>query len=174
MHANYIKQYRLDSYNALMGVDNDKTHNILDDHSSTVNLGLFKMETKSETDTTYENSGLTTKEYIEIALAILIVLGAARIIFRYLKKKKTKAAKKKKTQLKDLVVEAAGPTQGMSTQGMFINPFKQALPIQQRIQIPSQQQKIETQLVPINQEKENQIIPINMARLPLFPNTLYD
>ena len=74
MHANYIKQYGLNSYNALMGVDNDKTHTKLDDHSSTVNLGLINMETKSETDTMYENSGLTAKEYIEIALAILIVL----------------------------------------------------------------------------------------------------
>ena len=96
-----------------------------------------------------------------MALAILILLGA-------------KAAKKKKNQLKDLVVEAAGPTQGMSTQGMFINPLKQALPIQQGMQIPSQQQKTETQLVPINQEKQKQIIPINMARLPLFPSSLYN
>ena len=96
-----------------MGVDNDKTHTKLDDHRSTVNMGLINMDTKSETNTTYENSGLTAKEYIEIALAILIVLGAARIIFRYLKKKKTKAAKTKKNQFKELVVEATGPTQGM-------------------------------------------------------------
>merc|ERR1712081_7860 len=124
MHASYIKQYRLNSYYTLMFVDHDKTHTKMDDHSSTVNLGLINMESKSETDTTYENSGLTAKEYIEIALAILIVLGAARIIFRYLKKKKTKAAKKKKNQLKDLVVEATG-----TTQGMIIKPFKQMLPI---------------------------------------------
>ena len=97
------------------------------------------------------------------------MLGAARIIFRYLKKKKTKAANKKKNQLKELVVEATGPTQGM-----ILKPFKQTLPMQQRIQTPSQQQKVETQLVPMNLERENQIVPINMARLPLFPNTLYD
>ena len=78
-----------------MGIENDKTLTKLDDHSSTVNLGLINMETKSETDTTYENSGLTVKEYIEIGLAILIVIGAARAIFRYLKKKKTKSANKK-------------------------------------------------------------------------------
>ena len=64
MHANYIKEYGLDSYSALMGIENDKTLTKLDDHSSTVNLGLINMETKSETDTTYENSGLTLKEYI--------------------------------------------------------------------------------------------------------------
>ena len=133
MHANYIKEYGLNSYYALMGIDNNKTHTKLDDHSFTVNLGLINIETKSETDTMYESNSLTTRKYIEMALAILILLGAVRTIFRYLKKKKAKAAKKKKTQLKDLVVEAAGPTQGMSTQGMFINPLKQALPIQQRI-----------------------------------------
>ena len=53
MHANYIKEYRLNSYNALMGIENDKTLTKLDDHSSTVNLGLINMETKSETYTTY-------------------------------------------------------------------------------------------------------------------------
>ena len=159
MHANYIKQYRLDSYNALMGVDNDKTQKTLDDHSSTVNLGLINMEMKSETDTKYEDSGVTAKEYIEIGLAILIVLRAARIIFRYLKKKNTKAAKKKKNQLKELVVEATGPTQGM-----FIKPFKWMLPIQHRIQTPSQQQKIDTQLVPINLERDKQIVPINISK----------
>ena len=47
------------------------------------------MESKSETDTRYEYSRLTVKEYIEIGLAILIVIGAARAIYRYLKKKKT-------------------------------------------------------------------------------------
>ena len=125
MHANYIKQYSLDSYYALMGVDNDKTHTKMDDHSSTVNLGLINMETKSETDTTYESSSFTTRDYIEIALAILIVLGAVRTLFRYLKKKKTKAAKRKKNQLKELVVEATGPTQGM-----IIKPFQKTLPMQ--------------------------------------------
>merc|ERR1712081_76721 len=90
MHVDYIKQNGLDAYYAIMGVDNDKTHKSFDDNSSNVNLGLFNIETKSETDTRIENSGLTIREYIEIALAIIIVLGAARIIFWYLKKEKTK------------------------------------------------------------------------------------
>ena len=102
-----------------MGIENDKTHTKLDDHSSTVNLGLINMDTKSEKDTTYENSGLTAKEYIEIGLAILIIIRAARVIFRYLKKKKTKASNKKKNHLKELVVEATGPTPGI-----ILKPFK--------------------------------------------------
>ena len=91
MHIDYIKQNGLDAYYAIMGVDNDKSHNSFDDNSSNVNLGLFNIETKSETDTTIENSELSKRKYIEIALAIIIVLGAARIIFRFIKKKKTKA-----------------------------------------------------------------------------------
>ena len=132
MHASYINEYGLHSYNSLMGIEHDENGTKLDDHSSTVNLGLINMETKSETDTKYEDSGLTVKEYIEIGLAILIVIGAARAIFRYLKKKKTKSANKK-NQLKELVVEATG-----STQGMVLKPFKQTIPMQQKIQTPSQ------------------------------------
>ena len=53
MHANYIKEYGLDSYNSLMGIKHDQTGTKLDDHSSTVNLGLINMESKTETDTKY-------------------------------------------------------------------------------------------------------------------------
>ena len=62
-------------------------------------------------------------------LAILIVIGAARAIYRYLKKKKTKSSNKKKNQLKEIVVEATG-----STQGMVLKPFKQTMPMKHRIQ----------------------------------------
>ena len=88
MHIDYIKQNGLDANYAIMGVDNDKSHNSFDDNSSNVNLGLFNIETKSETDTTIENPGWSIREYIEIALAVIIVLGAVRIIFRFIKKKK--------------------------------------------------------------------------------------
>ena len=91
-----------------MGIEHDETGTKLDDHSSTVNLGLINMESKSETDTRYEYSGLTVKEYIEIGLAILIVIGAVRAIYRYVKKKKIKSTNKRKNQLKDIMVEARG------------------------------------------------------------------
>ena len=173
MPDSYIKEYGLDSYNSLMGIEHNENGTKLDDHSSTVNLGLINMESKSETDTRYEYSGLTVKEYIEIGLAILIVIGAARAIYRYLKKKKTKSSNKKKNQLKEIVVEATG-----STQGMVLKPFKQTMPMQQRIQTatmsPNQQQKVDNQIVPLNMERENQIVTINLARFRLFLNTLYD
>ena len=156
-----------------MGIEYDQTGTKLDDHSIKVNSGLINMESKTKTDTKYEYSGLTVKEYIEIGLAILIVIGAARAIYRYLKKKKTKSSNKKKNQLKEIVVEATG-----LTQGIVLKPFKQTMPMQQRIQTatmsPNQQQKVDNQRVLLNMERENQIVPINMARFPLFPNTLYD
>ena len=95
MHVDFIKNNGLDAYYAIMGIESDKSHNSFDDNSSNVNLGLFNIETKNETDTEIENSGLSIREYIKIALAIIIVLGSARIIFRYLKKRKAKAAMKK-------------------------------------------------------------------------------
>ena len=52
------------------------------------------MENKTESDAKYEYNGLTVKKYIEIGLAILIVIGVARAIYRYLKKKKTKSSNK--------------------------------------------------------------------------------
>ena len=131
------------------------------------------MENKTESDARYEYNRLTVKEYIEIGLAILIVISAARAIYRYLKKKKTKSSNKKKNQRKEIIVEATG-----STQGMVLKPFKQTMPIQQRIQTttmsPNQQQKVENQIIPLNMERENQIVPINMLRLPLIPSASYN
>ena len=52
------------------------------------------MESKTESDTKYEYNGLAFKEYLEIGLAILIVLVAARALYRYLKKRKSKTSNK--------------------------------------------------------------------------------
>ena len=96
MHSNYIKENGIHSYNSLMEIEDDKLGTKLDDHSSTINLGLLNMESKTESDTKYEYNGLTFKEYLEIGLAILIVLGAARALYRYLKKRRTKTSSKKR------------------------------------------------------------------------------
>ena len=66
MHSKYIKENGLNSYNSLMGIEHDQTGNKLDDHSSTINLGLLNMESKTESDTKYQYNGLTFKEYLEI------------------------------------------------------------------------------------------------------------
>merc|ERR1711954_332629 len=169
MHMDFIKKIGLDVYYTIMGIENDKSHNLFDDNSSNVNLGSFNIETKNKTDTEIENSGLSIREYIEIAIAIIIVLGAIRIIFRYLKKRKAKAAMKKKTNLKELVVSATGPGQGV-----YLKTFNQQHPMKQMIQNPPQEQNLDTQLVPISPQKNNQIEPVNMARMPLFPNSYND
>ena len=41
MHVDYIKQYGLDSYYAIMGVDNDKTHNSFKDDPTDSNSSTF-------------------------------------------------------------------------------------------------------------------------------------
>ena len=86
MHMDFIKKNGLDAYYAIMGIESDTSHNSFDDNSSNVNLGLFNIETKNETDTEIQNLGLSIREYVEIAIAIIIALGAIRIIFRYLKR----------------------------------------------------------------------------------------
>ena len=98
MHSKYIKENGIDAYNTLMGIKHDEPGTKLDNHSSTINLGLLNMESKTESDTKYEYNGLTFKEYLEIGLAILIILGATAL-YRHLKKRRTKTSNKKKNQL---------------------------------------------------------------------------
>ena len=151
MHSKYIKENGIDSYNSLMGIEDDQLGTKIDDHSSTINLGLLNIKSKTESYTKYEYNGLTFKEYIEIGLAIVIVLGAARALYRYLKKRKTRTSNKKKNQLKEIEVEARIQTTTMS---------------------PNQSQKMENQLVPVNIERKNQLVPVNKSRLPLFSSAL--
>ena len=59
MHVEFIKKNGLDEYYAIMGMESDTGHDSFDDNSSNVNLGLFNIETKNETDTEIQNSGLS-------------------------------------------------------------------------------------------------------------------
>ena len=116
-----------------------------------------------------QNSELSIQEYVKIAIAIFIALGAIRIIFRYFKQRRAKAALKKKNNLKELVVSATGPGQGV-----FLKTINQQIPMKQMSQNPQQEENLDRQLVPINQQKSNQILPVNVAQMPLFPNSYYD
>ena len=100
MHSKYIKENGIDAYNTLMGIKHDEPGTKLDNHSSTINLGLLNMESKTESDTKYEYNGLTFKEYSEMALAILTYLSAARALYRYLKKGGQKLLTKRRTNSK--------------------------------------------------------------------------
>ena len=59
MHVDFIKKNGLDEYYAIMGMESDTSHNSFDNNSSNVNLGLINIESKNETDTEIQNSGLS-------------------------------------------------------------------------------------------------------------------
>ena len=78
MHVAYINKHGLEDYYKTMGVDVVSNHNTFKDNSSNLNLGLINIESKSENDTENINSGLTVREYIEIAVVLIIALSAIR------------------------------------------------------------------------------------------------
>ena len=59
MHEEFIKKNGLDEYYAIMGMESDTGHNTFANNSSNVNLGLFNIETKNESDMEIQNSGLS-------------------------------------------------------------------------------------------------------------------
>ena len=141
-----------------MGYKKDNAHS-MDDHSSTYNVGLLNFDNKTESETENEYTGLSTKEYIAIAVGIVIIIYAGRRIIRYINKNKKKKSAKKATVLKEIVEEATKPStappQMMTTQ--FGPP-------------------VTTKAIPQTRKKtmENAIIPVNMSRMPIFSNNLYD
>ena len=165
MHVDFIKKNGLDEYYAVMGMESDTSHNSFDDNSSNVNLGLINIESKNETDTEIQNSGLSIREYVEIAVVIIIALGDIHTIYRYFKQRRAKAALKKKNSLKELMVSATGPGQGV-----FLKTINQQIPMKEMSQNP-QEENLERQLVPVIPQKSNQTLPVNVARMPIFPNS---
>ena len=87
----------------IVGFNTGDSAHTMDDHPSTYNVGLVNFDNKSETETENEFIGLSFKEYLEIAVAILIIIYAARRLMRHFIKKKKKSSAKKKTELKELV-----------------------------------------------------------------------
>ena len=74
MHVNYIKKNGLAAYFQVMGIEDESNHNSFEDNSSNLNLGLINIESKNENDTEIHNSGLSIREYFEIAVVIIIAL----------------------------------------------------------------------------------------------------
>ena len=151
-----------------MGMENESSHNSFEDSSSNVNLGLINIESKNENDTEIHNSGLSVCEYVEIAVVIIIALGAIHIIYRFFRQRRAKVALKKKNSLKEMMASATVPGPGM-----FVKTINQQIPMKEMSQIP-QEENLERQLVPVSQQKSNQILPINIARMPIFPNSYYN
>ena len=77
-HKKIIKENGIDSYNRVMGFAHEESGHKMDDHSSTFNVGLLNLDNKSKSETENEFHGLSFKEYVEIALAILIIMYAGR------------------------------------------------------------------------------------------------
>ena len=71
-----------------MGFNTGDSAHTMDDHSSTYNVGLVNFDNKSETETENEFIGLSFREYIEIAVAILIIIYAARRLMRHFIKRR--------------------------------------------------------------------------------------
>ena len=97
MHADFIKREGLDSYYAVMGMeDKGESHNTYKDSSNNVNLGLINIEEKTEYDTENNNTGFTLREYIEMAVVLVIAVGALKAIYRCCTKLKKKRQIRKK------------------------------------------------------------------------------
>ena len=147
-HKKYIREKGLDAYNKVMGFNHGVGRHTMDDHSSTYNVGLVNLNNKSESETENEYVGLTFKEYVEIAFAILFIIYAGRFIVRHFIKKKKNASVKKKTKLKELVEEATSTPTAPSS--MMTTQFSQIQPPVTTIAIPqNQQKKMENQIIPI-------------------------
>ena len=131
MHVDYIKKHGLAAYYQVMGIEDDSNYNTFEDNSSNLNLGLINIESKNENDTEIHNSGLTVCEYVEIAVVIIIALGAIRIIYRFFKQRRAKAALKKKNSLKEMMTYVTVPTTGM-----FIKTVNQQIPMKEMSQVP--------------------------------------
>ena len=156
----------MQKYYQTMGVEGESEHNSFEDHSSNLNLGLINIEQKSETDVENFNSGLTIREWIELAVVLIIALGAIRIIYKCCKKKRKKTQMKKKKTLNEVMQSVTAPNQEM-----LVKTVTQQMPAKDTIPIPSQE-NTQTQIVPFVHEKAVPV-NVNVSRLPLFPTSYY-
>ena len=97
MHVAYINKNGLQKYYEVMGVEDVSNHNSFEDNSSNLNLGLINIEQKSKSDVENINTGLTVREWVELAIVLIIALGAIRIIYNYCMRRRKKSQMKKKT-----------------------------------------------------------------------------
>ena len=168
MHVNFIKKNGLAAYYQVMGMEDKSNHNSFEDNSSNLNLGLLNIESKNENDMEIHNSGLSVREYIEIAVVIIIALGALRIIYKFFKQRRAKAALKKKNSLKEMMTSVTVPNTGM-----FVKTVNQQIPMKEMSQVP-QEENMERQIVPVIPQNTNKTVPVNVSRMPIFPTSYYN
>ena len=83
MHVAYINKHGLEKYYQTMGIEPEEEHNSYEDNSKNLNLGLINIEQKSETDVENINTGLTVREWVEIAVLLIIAIGIIRVIYKF-------------------------------------------------------------------------------------------
>ena len=166
MHIAYINKNGLQKYYEVMGVEGGSNHNSFEDNSSNLNLGLINIEQKSESDVENINTGLTVREWVELAIVLIIALGAIRIIYKFCMRRKKKSQMKKKKKLKEVMQSVTIPNQEM-----LVKTVTQQIPTKDVNQVPPQD-NTERQIVPFVQEKTVPV-NVNVSRLPLFPTSYY-
>ena len=166
MHVAYINKNGLQKYYEVMGVEDVSNHNSFDDNSSNFNLGLINIEQKSESDVENINTGLTAREWVELAIVLIIALGAIRIIYKCCMKRRKKSQMKKKKTLKEVMQSVTVPNQEM-----IVKTVTQQVPEKDINPLPPQN-NTERQIVPFVHEKTLPV-NVNVSRLPLFPTSYY-
>ena len=165
MHIAYINKNGLQKYYDVMGVEGGSNHNSFDDNSSNFNLGLINIEQKSESDVENINTGLTAREWVELAIVLIIALGAIRIIYKFCMQRRKKSQIKKKKTLKEVMQSVTVPNQEMLIKTVTQVPAKD-------LNLVPQQDNTERQIVPFVHEKP-MLVNVNVSRLPLFPTSYY-
>ena len=166
MHIAYINKNGLQKYYDVMGVEGGSNHNPFEDNLSNLNLGLINIEQKSESDVENINTGLTAREWVELAIVLIIALGAIRIIYKCCMKRRKKSQMKKKMTLKEVMQSVTVPNKEM-----IVKTVTQQVPEKDINPLPPQN-NTERQIVPFVHEKTLPV-NVNVSRLPLFPTLYY-
>merc|ERR1719347_1019747 len=107
MHVDFIRKHGLHQYYKTLRVEQEEQRNSYEDNSKNLNLGLINIEEKNESDVENINMGLSVREWLEIGVLLIIILGILRIIYKFCMKKKKKSEKKsqirKKKALKEVI-----------------------------------------------------------------------
>ena len=147
------------------GIEPEEQHNSYEDNSKNLNLGLINIEQKSETDVENINTGLTVREWVEIAILLIIAIGIIRVIYKFCMQRRKKSQIKKKKTLKEVMQSVTAPNQEMLIKTVTQVPTKDLNPV-------PQQDNTERQIVPFVHEKPMPV-NVNVSRLPLFPTSYY-
>ena len=109
--------------------------------------------------------GLNVREWVEIAVLLIIVIGIIRVIYKFCIKRKKKSQIRKKKALKEVMQSVTAPNQEMLIKTVTQVPAKEFNTV-------PQQENNEKQVVPYVHEKPMPV-SVNVSRLPLFPSSYY-